>query len=187
MSNICGDGVMLARSLFQVGDGGAIPTSPHQFEFIKIKPQLACELNAKWHSRLPIIDWSNITRNTHYICYAAIYDYAYYAVALWSSPVAQNRFKDGKNILELRRMAISNSAPPNTATRMIGWMIKDIKRRYPELTRLISYQDTEVHKGTIYKASNWKSAQETPFISWTNRKRNPDQSKATKIRWEYTL
>lgn len=187
IKNKSGDSVRTTRSLFQMRDGGSIPTSPLQLRIVEIKPQLASELNEKWHSRLPRIHWSNITRNTHYICFAAEYDGRYYAVGIWSSPVAQNRFKDGKSILELRRLAICKDAPKNTATRMLAVMIKIIKKRFPEIKRLISYQDTEVHKGTIYKAGNWKIGGETDFISWQNRPRNPDQSKAKKIRWEYDL
>ena len=64
----------------------------------------ACKYNKKWHSKLPIIKPSNVTRNTHYVCYGASCNNWCYAVAIWSSPIAQNRFKDGKTILELRRM-----------------------------------------------------------------------------------
>jgi len=53
---------------------------------------------------------------------------------------------------------------------------------------LISYQDTEVHTGTIYKAANWIPANRTKFASWNvSRERNSDQSTADKIRWEYKI
>jgi hypothetical protein len=103
--------------------------------------------------------------------------------------VAQNRFKDGKHILELRRLAISKEAPKNTASRMIKVMISIIRQKFPDIKKLISYQDTEVHRGTIYKASNWKIGAKVRGLSWTtkNRKRNPEQTLAKKIRWEYQL
>lgn len=188
-SKIGGDSVRIARSLFQKSSGGSKPTSSLQLRIEIIKPQLACELNEKWHSRLPKIHWSNIVRNTHYVCFGAQYDYSWYAVGIWSSPVAQNRFKDGKQILELRRLAICKNAPKNTASRIIKIMIKEIKKRFPDIKKLISYQDTEVHKGTIYKASNWKIGSENKGISWTTkiRKRNKEQTLAKKIRWEYNL
>lgn len=182
----CGDSIKVSRSLFQVGEGGALPTSPLQLKIVEIKSQLACELNEKWHSRLPKIHWSNVVRNTHYVCYAAEYDYKYYAVGIWSSPVAQNRFPDGKKMLELRRLAICGDAPKNTATRIMSIMIKLIKKKFPEINRLISYQDTEVHSGTIYKAGGWKVGGESAGISWTtkNRQRNKEQTMAKKVRWE---
>ena len=163
--------------------------SPIQLKIKKIKPQLACEMNRKWHSRLPIIHWSNIVRNTYYICYGVEYDGRRYAVGIWSSPVAQNRFKEGKQMLELRRVAICNDAPKNTASRIISLMIKDIKKRFPKIKRLISYQDAKIHLGTIYKASNWKIQGKTKGISWTtkNRQRNKEQTKTDKIRWEYII
>lgn len=185
----CGESVAVAPSLFQKSSGGSTPTSPLQLEIEAIKPQLACELNEKWHSRLPKIHWSNVVRNTHYICYGAKYDGRWYAVGIWSSPIAQNRFSEGKQMLELRRLAICRDAPKNTASRMIKIMIALIKKRFPEIKRLISYQDTEVHTGTIYKASNWKIGGESSGISWTtkSRQRNKEQTLAKKIRWEYLL
>ncbi len=169
--------------LFRVGLN---PTSPRQMEVVKTTPQLASELNAAWHSRLPDIHWSNIVRNRHYICYGAMFDWCYFAVSIWSSPVSQ-RF-DFDTVLELRRMAISPEAPKFTATWMLGKMIKRLRVDLPTITRLISYQDTEVHTGTIYKAGNWKPVSATRFSDWgVSRKRNAAQSESDKIRWEYQL
>jgi hypothetical protein len=83
-------------------------------------------------------------------------------------------------------MAIHNSAPKNTASRFLSVMTKMIKNKNPEIFKLISYQDTEVHLGTIYKASGWVAASETNFVSWKNRKdyNRIDQSTAPKVRWE---
>lgn len=67
-------------------------------------------------------------------------------------------------------------------------MIVDINKRLPLVTKLISYQDTEVHNGTIYKAANWNIDGVTKFNSWGNsRKRSKDQSTADKVRWGYTI
>lgn len=146
-------------------------------------------LNELWHSRLPKIHWSNVVRNTHYICYTIYCGDMVCGTGIWSSPVAQNRFANGRELLELRRLAIANNAPPNTATRAIALMQDDIKKAMPDIKKLISYQDTGVHKGTIYKASNWTIGAETPFIDWstTKRKRSAIQSDASKIRWEYDI
>jgi hypothetical protein len=93
--------------------------------------------------------------------------------------------------LELRRMAIADDCPKNTASRMLSWMRKDVQTRFPEIIRLISYQDTEVHYGTIYKASGWKcvNADKPTQVDWntTKRVRNKAQSDAPKVRWEYEL
>jgi len=175
--------------LFNLIEHANPPQSPKQFEFKVIRAITACELNLKWHSRLPIIDWSNVVRNTHYVCFGAMFENEWYATAIWSSPVAQNRFTYGKQMLELRRMAISKNCPKNTATAMLAFMRKYIAKEMPEIAMLISYQDTEVHLGTIYKADNWFAAHESPGLSWSNksRSRNIEQSLASKIRWEYKL
>ena len=75
------------------------------------RAQIACMLNELWHSKLPMIHWSNVVRNTHYICYVFKYKQAIIGVAIWSSPVAANWFEDGKSILELRRLALSDVCP----------------------------------------------------------------------------
>jgi hypothetical protein len=89
----------------------------------------AMELNRKWHSVLPKTNRGNLTRNKRYVAYTAEYDGLFYAVAIWTDPVAANRLKNGDRKLELRRMAISGDAPKNTASRMIGWMRREVKRR----------------------------------------------------------
>jgi hypothetical protein len=168
----------------------AVLSSPKQLEYEVIKAKLACELNDKWHSRLPYIHWSNVVRNTHYVCFGAKDENGdYVAVGIWSSPVAQNRFKFGKQMLELRRMAISADCPKNTATHMLRFMRRWIYNNKPDVAMLISYQDTEVHLGTIYKADNWVEASLSSGLAWNTekRKRNKEQSLAPKIRWEYKL
>ena len=64
-----------------------------------------------------------------------------------------------------------------------------IKNKNPDLNRLISYQDTDVHSGTIYKASGWKigGTKKNIGTGWNTRKRNIMQTTAEKIRWEYDL
>ena len=74
------------------------------------------------------------------------------AVALWNNPSARNLPRDW---LELRRMAVSGSAPHCTASWFLGAMSRWIRRYMAGVARLISYQDTSVHKGTIYKAAGW--------------------------------
>ena len=179
-----GDSLMVEQLSFQIAEGGSIPTSPLQFDIREINVRAACILNKKWHSRLPMIDWSNVTRNRHYICFGAMFNNEWWAVGIWSSPV--NQAFDMDTTLELRRMAICQEAPKNTASRMISIMLKLIKRRFPNIKRLISYQDTEVHQGTIYKASGWEAVISVKYRPWNKtRQRDNEQSKADKIRWEY--
>lgn len=181
-----GDGVPVASPLFQGEGGGSIPTSPLQFEFKECDVVTACQLVSLWHSRLPRIEPGNANMYPA-VFYVAEFDEGLFATAIWSQPVA--RLLNGRNWIELRRFAISPQAPRNTASRMLSWMVKDIRRKFPKVERAISYQDTEVHHGTIYKASGWTAGKESGSIGtgWNSRPRNTMQSTAPKVRWEYPL
>jgi hypothetical protein len=181
---ISADDARVAYPLFQEEYGGANPTSALQLNITRIATNTAVLLNKLWHSRLP-----NIGNDFCCFAYGAEYSNKYYAVALWSNPVAANRLKDGDRILELRRMAISPDAPKNTASRMLRIMRMDIVKTRPDIIRLISYQDTEVHTGTIYKASGWIARGYSEGMSWSNKYmvRNKEQTLAPKVRWEYDL
>jgi hypothetical protein len=187
-----GDGVPVASPLFQGEGGGSIPTSPLQFDIHEIDVETAVQLNGYWHSRLPSVSYSNIVRGGLVHCYVAEFEDAYYATAIWTRPVAANRLKDGYLLLELRRLAISPQAPRNTASRMLGIMTKDLRRKEPSVIRLISYQDTEVHTGGIYKAAGWVAAHLSEFQSWVSHKdakrmSRVDQVTSAKVRWELPL
>ena len=186
---ICGDSSIAEQLSFQSADGGAIPTSPLQFDIEVIDVHTACRLNATWHSRLPVIEWSNVVRNRHSICFGARYEGDLHAVAIWSSPVAANRMTNGRQALELRRFAIAPTAPKNTGSRMLSVMKLLIHRAMPDVSWFVSYQDTEVHTGTIYKAAGWDLIGESAGVSWSNktRIRNKEQSMATKARWELQI
>jgi hypothetical protein len=96
---------------------------------------------------------------------------------------------NGRGWLELRRMAICDDAPKNTASRMLAFMRRDIRQTRPDIVRLISYQDTDVHRGTIYRASGWSVGAHTVVgdKGWNTRQRNVMQSASDKIRWETQL
>lgn len=186
MNKRAGD-VRVACPLFQEGGGGSTPTSALGLRFERIALKRAIELNRTWHSRLPKVDESNIIRTVHRVCYSAECNGVFYAVAIWTNPVA--RLLPQTTWLELRRLAIADEAPKNTASRMIGWMTRDIRRRFPHVVRLISYQDTAVHSGTIYKAAGWTPTALNTDGEWNrpNRFRRQAQSGAAKQRWELSL
>ena len=150
----------------------------------RIPVEMACDLNRIWHSRLPKIEKSNVVRNADYACYGAMFGGIAYAAAIWSSPVAR-LLNDGKT-LELRRLAIAPDAPRNTASRMLAVMRRIVGREMPHIERLVSYQDTEVHTGGIYRASGWNASRIAKGHEWgcPSRPRDAVQSAATKVRWE---
>lgn len=183
-----GDCIRVVHPLFQVEGGGSIPTSPLQLHVGEITLDKAIELNALWHSRLPVANATNMQRVRHLACFGAEYDGIFYACAIWTDPIA--RAYNGRHWLELRRMAISDDAPANTGSRLLRIMRLMIRRKWPHIARLISYQDTEVHDGTIYKAAGWSRMGENKAWSWTGRTgrpRNTEQAKSTKNRWEILL
>ena len=179
MNNLIEDGMPLFRS-----SPSSKPTSPKQLNISRCSVERAIELNQIWHSRLPIIKGACLST---WVCFVAEYEEIAYAIAIWSNPIA--RMLNGKGLFELRRMAISPEAPKNTASRMLSVMRKHIKSEMPDILKLISYQDTEVHSGTIYKASGWVAVNTSKNQSrWDKgRMRNPIQTAAPKIRWEFKL
>ena len=183
------DSIRVMLPLFLGADGGSIPTSSLQFHFGEISVDLAIKLVSLWHSRLPFVDKSNITRTKLLWCVGAECGGKWYAVAIWTNPISPTYAH--RPFLELRRMAIADDAPKNTASRMLSIMAKMIRRKFPKVTRVISYQDTDVHKGTIYAASGWTKAGTSKggINNWTRKKRSRKDSQATgdKIRWEKNI
>lgn len=140
----------LARPLFQVGGGGSIPTPAlmaRDLVFDRCNISHAVCLVRAWHSRLP-----HCQNGPWQFAFSAEHCGITYAVALWHNP-------SGRCIpqhwLELRRMACAPDAPRNTASRFLAWMVRWFKQHHSNRERAISYQDTSVHFGTIYKASGW--------------------------------
>ena len=173
--------------LFRSGRGGSTPTSALHLRFRSCPLERACELNAIWHSRLPVARPGNMQVFPS-VAYIAEHDDIAYAVGIWSRPIA--RMLNDKHWIELRRFAIAPDAPKNTASRMLGWMTRDVERRFPRLRKAISYQDTEVHRGTIYKACGWIATVRSRVSSrgWETRAyRNTMQTTAYKVLWERDL
>jgi len=60
-----------------------------------------------------------------------------------------------RDVFELNRLWVSDELPPNTESRFIGWVLRELKRDYPNLI-LLSYADGEQnHVGYVYQATNW--------------------------------
>ena len=181
------EGDRVAHPLFQEGGGGSTPTSALLLRVERCGIEFARTLVRKWHSRLPEIDESNILRNKDHVCFAPDANEVCYAVAIWTSPVAR-MLNDGKT-LELRRFAISHDAPENTGSRVLRVMRVLISRKFPHIRRLVSYQDTSVHKGTIYIAAGWVAGGRRAAGEWSckSRPRRPTQANSEKVRWECFL
>ena len=187
-----GNGAVKIATLFESPHSSEPPTSPRQFKFIEIPMREACSLNKKWHSMLPRTDLGNMLCGNTSAAYAAVYDCRYYAVAMFSQPIIRAIAKDGVTI-ELRRLAICDEAPRNTATRMLSSCCKMVKLKYPQMKRAVSYLAVDVHCGTIYKAANWQpvgdisDARPQRMQGDHGRATGPLQTKSRKQRWEKKL
>ena len=159
--------------------------SARQLDLELVPMNWARQWNHDWHSQLPDVD--GLTFGNVSIAHALTFDGGVYAVAIWTRPVAANRMTHPTDhMVELRRLAIPDYAPKYTASRMLGRMERWFKRERDEC-RLLSYQMTDVHSGTIYKAANWHQAFIQPtHLPWStsSRPRPVDVSSSTKIRWE---
>jgi len=148
----------------------------------------AKRLNKQWHSRLPRMG-TGFVASMPFLSFAASHEGTAYAVAIWSNPVARNLPQ--QTWLELRRLAVAPDAPRYTASWMLGKMTRHIRKWLPEIENLISYQDLEVHTGTIYKATGWlptvSSKEGAGIWDRPGRRRPKAQSEAGKQRWEKWL
>lgn len=116
-----------------------------------------------WHSRLP-----DTQRGPWTLAFAAHYEHTCFGAALWHNPSARMLPSDW---MELRRLAVAPDAPHCTASRMLGQMVRFIRRNMPWVPMLLSYQDMDVHTGTIYRAAGWYPAHES-------KRRTRDRTKA---------
>lgn len=181
------DGCRVAHPLFQAEGDGSSPISTLQTSDLLFEPcsrPYAIRLNELWHSRMPLIDRVGIQFAFH-----AVHGDISYAVAIWSPPIARML---PSHWLELRRMACSPEMPRNGASSFLGWMARYFKKEFPAREKLISYQDTSVHSGTIYRAAGWVPARTSrDGDSWDKPARQRENINgpvfAPKIRWEKPL
>lgn len=185
------ESIRVMHPLFQAGQGGSIPTSA-LLRFDLCDKEYAVDLCRAWHSRMP-----KTQSGPWQYAFHAHHEGITYAAALWNTPSGRCL---PQHWLELRRMACSPDAPKNTASRFLAWMVRYFKRECPSRERCISYQDTAVHAGTIYRASGWKPTHTSkPRIRDRSGKRhgtnrryrwniNGEHADASaKVRWELIL
>lgn len=181
----CAERIRVVHPLFPAEGGGSSPTSALQLHLGWIDPVLGVRLNELWHSRLPLFT-APVGR---FRAIGAEHQGVFYAVALWSWPVSRMLNRERHAYYELRRLAIAPDAPKNTASRMLRIMRLMISREMPSIKHLISYQDTEVHTGSIYRAAGWTPVRKSAAEEWTrpSRARNKSQSASQKVRWQLAL
>lgn len=189
MSDFSGESIRVMHPLFQMEEDGSIPISPLSVRDLWIEElsfERARELNGLWHSKLPRMG-TGFIKNQPFLSFAATYRGIIYAVVIWSNPVGRNLPQD--TWMELRRLAGAPELPRNGCSWMLGRMARLIRRKRPEIERLVSYSIIGEHSGTIYKAAGWSPTSVNTDGNWTRTKRpRPKaQSENAKQRWELVL
>lgn len=170
----------------------SVPPSAKAFRVERIDMRTARDLNRAWHSLLPRTDLGNLLCGNTSAAFAAEYGGRYWAVAIWSQPIIRQVAADGVTI-ELRRLAVCDAAPPNTASRVLAVCRRLVKRAFPEMERAVSYLAVDVHAGTIYRAAGWTPVGEVcparpqRMTGCKQRATGPLQTASAKQRWEIAL
>lgn len=151
-----GESVKVTRPLFQVGEGGSIPTSPHDFRVEIIGKWLADSCYRKWHylgaqDYLATVHFGATTEGD---LWGAISFGCPNASALegYFEPDTQHGW------WEIKRLALSPTLPKNSESRFIAISLRILRKLY-DVRGVITYADARVgHVGTIYKASGFTYA-----------------------------
>jgi len=162
-----------------------------EIKYQTIEKSMAVNFCRKHHSRLP-----NTQKGPWLFAFGAFFREELVSAALWHNTSARGLPKDW---IELRRLASSPDMPKGMTSQFLSYMIS-VLRKLKLYTMAISYQDVQVHCGTIYKASNWKPTyfskprirNRLPKRTGTNRAYRSDingtsTASSGKIRWQIWL
>lgn len=157
--HISADSIKVTRPLFQTGEGGAVPTSAHQFRVVRCsrkEVQNVVEKNHYSHSINGII--------SDY-CFMLVYEGKIYGGAIFGSMAMRNQWKkyhtSEAGLVELRRLVCTPEAPKNSESFFIAQCLRQLRKI--GIKKVVTYADEEYgHKGIIYRASNFKYEGTTP-------------------------
>jgi hypothetical protein len=106
-------------------------------------------------------------------CFAMFINTKLVGGSVLGKPRHENKYKE---CIDIRRLACLDSAPFNSESYFLGQIIKWITCN-TNYKNVLSYSDLTVgHKGTIYKASNFKNIGKTTptkFITWKGKTYHP--------------
>lgn len=166
----CGDSVKVAQLPFQEAGGAAVATSPLQIKSFRVHP---CAFK----------DIRHIFEGFHYkgghmgggisFCMAVWSDGRIVGGAVIGNP---RHMKKYEGALEIRRLAMLDAAPTNSESWFLGQILRYMKKN-TKATYALSYADRSVgHKGTIYKAANFKHVGDTSpskHVFWNGVRYHP--------------
>ncbi len=138
--------------LFQIQDGGSIPTSPHQFCRCSLK-EVSSFIKAHHYSHTHPggIDFSFKLSVGWKLSGACVFGY------MAGNPKASILPEYRPNqCRELMRLVLLDEVPKNSESQFIGWCLRWLKKN-TDLQAIVSFADpVHGHTGTVYKASNWE-------------------------------
>jgi hypothetical protein len=147
----------------QIGDRGAVPTSPLKLHFKQIDYKTAMKVLIKNHylHRKAPTSWA----------YGAYFDGYLIGACTIGKPASHTLIEgvsgkqNAKRVFELNRLWLSDDAPKNSESRFLGWILRTI----PKGTILVSYADSAYkHIGKVYQATNWIfTGTSIPFTDYT--------------------
>jgi hypothetical protein len=136
----------VVRLPFQAEGGGATPTPRLHFTSATV-----AEVNPLLAAR----HYLGVAKSAR-ICFAGWVDDVLVAAMVWRWPTARMLPSDG-SWLELSRWCLTDEAGKNAGSRMMGWVVRWLRRNMPAVTTLVSYSDpVHGHTGTLYKACGWQ-------------------------------
>lgn len=170
MSKTCESRIDGNTSLFQSEDGGSIPTLSHM-KVYECKFKDIRHLFEKFHYKSGHMG-GGISH-----CLALTNGSTVVGGVVVGKLRHQKKYEsDGEVTVELRRMACHDDCPKNTESYFLSkvhWWLK----KNTDVTKVISYSDLSVgHKGTIYKAANYKLIGETApskHVFWEGKRYHP--------------
>ena len=106
-------------------------------------------------------------------------------VSTWGRPVARMEDQTGAT-LEHLRMALASDLPKNTPSWFLARNRKEIRAMFPDVRRLITYVNEDIHSGITYRADNWQLVYEHKRESsrWSNREGHAGMSCRTRSKFE---
>lgn len=151
----CGGSSKVEYSLFQMEDGGAIPTSPLQCKVYVCKFKDIRHIFEQYHYK------GGHMGGGISFCLSLKYKDRIVGGIVVGKLRHEKKYSEHGKVVELRRMACLDECPKNTESYFLSKTIWFLKK-YTDVKRVISYSDKSVgHIGTIYKAANFKLIGET--------------------------
>lgn len=152
-----GVGASSSTAHSQWDDGGASPTTPLQvtprdLELRMIPPAVAANLFVCWHYLHSAPAGVKLTLGVF------VGERLAGAVALNAGPINAHRLVDGaqrEDGMCLARLWLSDDLPPNSESRILGLLVRFL-RKNTSVRFLVSYADPAAgHVGTVYQAAGW--------------------------------